>query len=258
VLSRQSSLDIPLFEGDRYMACVLWTLGAWVLVVCVWYFVHLRATQKPIASRVRPDAKADSMSTQEVLAPQSHPRAREEHSEINDPVVPRRRLPWLRLLGGAFLCGVIGTFAIFVWPSQYRYDTLQRPGRSLPVRIDRFSGKAEMLETDGWRPMDRPSPSGGMAAQLTSAELAQLTGKAGIKDNGWMSADIYNGNDFDVGAIVVQVTVKGTDGAVLLSRDYRLTTGTAHSLQSSEFIADLGFHIEAGQTFSWTIKSATR
>ena len=44
-------------------------------------------------------------------------------------------------------------FMFFVWPTPYRYDHLRTSGHSLPVRINRFTGRAEWLNMRGWQPM---------------------------------------------------------------------------------------------------------
>jgi hypothetical protein len=41
-------------------------------------------------------------------------------------------------------------FAYLVWPSPYRYTSL---GGQYPVRVNRLTGRAEMLRGDGWQPM---------------------------------------------------------------------------------------------------------
>lgn len=42
-------------------------------------------------------------------------------------------------------------FAALVWPTAYRYDHWGVSNQ--PVRINRFTGAAELLEDDGWTPM---------------------------------------------------------------------------------------------------------
>ena len=44
-------------------------------------------------------------------------------------------------------------FAVFVWPTRYRYDHITRGKVDLVGRIDLFSGRAQTLELDGtWQP----------------------------------------------------------------------------------------------------------
>jgi hypothetical protein len=65
---------------------------------------------------------------------------------------------WLILLG------LLGTFLTFVWPTRFRYDHLTMDGNLVPVRIDRFSGDADMLVPDeGWVPVEGQDSDGGTA-----------------------------------------------------------------------------------------------
>jgi hypothetical protein len=48
------------------------------------------------------------------------------------------------------LAGLLAGFVLFVWPTRYRYDRMQvmgenAPGAVYPVRVDRWSGAAEIL-----------------------------------------------------------------------------------------------------------------
>ena len=55
-------------------------------------------------------------------------------------------------------------FAVYVWPTRWRYDHLTTDGNIVPVRMDRFSGDAEMLVPDeGWVPVEAPEDSSGNA-----------------------------------------------------------------------------------------------
>lgn len=61
---------------------------------------------------------------------------------------------WIVLIG-------VMVFGWFVWPTQYRYDHMQfgyGPARHEGIiRINRFSGVAEVLSTQGWRRLE-PTP----------------------------------------------------------------------------------------------------
>lgn len=61
--------------------------------------------------------------------------------------VLRRVLLWIVVTGAAWL------FASTVWPTRYRYDHVLVEEETYPVRIDRFTGDADMLTPDGWVPM---------------------------------------------------------------------------------------------------------
>jgi hypothetical protein len=51
-------------------------------------------------------------------------------------------------------------FALFVWPTRWRYDHMTVEGDIVPVRMDRLSGRADMLLPDhGWVPVEAPPDS---------------------------------------------------------------------------------------------------
>ncbi len=60
-----------------------------------------------------------------------------------------RAIRWLLFLA------LVGAFALYVWPTRFRYDHLTSDGNLVPVRIDRFNGNADMLVPDeGWVPVE--------------------------------------------------------------------------------------------------------
>jgi hypothetical protein len=55
-------------------------------------------------------------------------------------------------------------FALCVWPTRWRYDHMTVDGDIVPVRMDRLSGRADMLLPDhGWVPVEAPPDSLGDA-----------------------------------------------------------------------------------------------
>ncbi len=55
-------------------------------------------------------------------------------------------------------------FALFVWPTRWRYDHMTVDGNIVLVRVDRISGDADMLvPDDGWVPVESPVDSTGAA-----------------------------------------------------------------------------------------------
>ena len=66
-----------------------------------------------------------------------------------------RPLLWLLLLVA---------FAAYVWPTRWRYDHMTVDGDIVPVRMDRLTGRADMLLPDeGWVPVEVPVDSSGAA-----------------------------------------------------------------------------------------------
>jgi len=59
---------------------------------------------------------------------------------------------------------VLLVFAVYVWPTRWRYDHMTLEGNIVLVRVDRFSGDADMLLPDeGWVPVATPEDSTGSA-----------------------------------------------------------------------------------------------
>ena len=60
-----------------------------------------------------------------------------------------RRTVVIVLLSLVMLCAV-ATTACVVWPTRYRHDHMS----GFPVRVDRFTGRTEVLFPYGWRVLD--------------------------------------------------------------------------------------------------------
>jgi hypothetical protein len=61
----------------------------------------------------------------------------------------------LRLLQFLVTLTMVVLFALFVWPTQWRYDHLTVDGDTYPVRIHRLTGHAwVLLPGDGWTPAE--------------------------------------------------------------------------------------------------------
>ena len=59
---------------------------------------------------------------------------------------------------------VLAVFVVYVWPTRWRYDHMTLEGNIVLVRMDRFSGDADMLLPDeGWVPVAAPEDSTGAA-----------------------------------------------------------------------------------------------
>lgn len=50
---------------------------------------------------------------------------------------------------------IVVMFASFVWPTLYRYDHLTLGDSRVPVRINRFTGNAQLLYVYGWVKMKK-------------------------------------------------------------------------------------------------------
>ncbi len=68
------------------------------------------------------------------------------------------RVKILRVLRGLVVLAIVAAFALFVWPTRYRYEHMTTDNNLVIVRIDRFNGNADMLVPDeGWTPVEGTS-----------------------------------------------------------------------------------------------------
>lgn len=75
-----------------------------------------------------------------------------------------------RLVRWLVLLTVLAAFAAFVWPTRWRFDHMTVEGDVVPVRIDRFTGNADMLvPDDGWVPVEAP-PGGATTSPTGRAD----------------------------------------------------------------------------------------
>jgi hypothetical protein len=155
--------------------------------------------------------------------------------------------------------GVLVILAFFVWPTRYRYDRLKTSDFESPVRIDRLTGKTEILYPAGWHvaggEQGKPAPE---PQELPTEEIAKLMGQAEITSIGYVELHLYNGTDWTISEATVLVEVLDAKGNRVISRPYRLRPkyGNSEPQSSTEFEASLGFSLTAGQTWRYSITSA--
>ena len=147
---------------------------------------------------------------------------------------------------------VVVLVGLFVWPTHYRYDRMKaRTGFETVVRIDRLTGRTEMLRLDGWRIMR------GKAEALPTHELEGFQGTCKIIA-GHLECQIYNGSYWAISELTVRVTVSSP--AKTLTRMYRISkaSGVADPLTSTKkWSAALGFEWEPEWgSWSWTLVGA--
>lgn len=145
-------------------------------------------------------------------------------------------------------------FGLFVWPTPYRPDRIQlKDGVSLPVRINRVTGKAEALYPDGWRSMpaiDKSHP------ESLKSMLAPDRGGINLSQLRWSSSSyiqgpVYNPTNYTLRELVIRVEVYDKkNGKKRLERDYRETT-YINARTAGNIIFNAGFSLEPGQ--SWNI-----
>jgi len=143
-------------------------------------------------------------------------------------------------------------FLVTVWPTRYRYEHVNLRGTVLPVRIDRFSGKTEILYEEGWEeagkagdrvetlPVEEkakvtrvghePSVPRGQLLEDDFAALAQeLEQSLGYRPLG---GELHNGSSYYLREVIITVTAREKSGGLRWSRQFKaevsidtLTTG---------------------------------
>jgi hypothetical protein len=113
--------------------------------------------------------------------------------------------------------GLVVLFVLFVWPTRYRYDRMQLlgetvPGPVYPVRIDRFTGEAEILLpqmiVDGRHNMQL-GWVGRDGEILPDDALAELRASSLIDTRPLPYAQIFNATDWRITKIRWGVTSGG-------------------------------------------------
>ncbi|MCY2928593.1 MAG: hypothetical protein NTV86_03700 [Planctomycetota bacterium] len=98
-----------------------------------------------------------------------------------------------------------------VWPTPYRFDHITERGSVYPVRINRFSGKTEILNNEGWAVV-RALREREDAEPLPSSEVAKIVvaqdGCVELDEKKEMTLTVYNGSDWAVREVQVEITVQ--------------------------------------------------
>lgn len=135
----------------------------------------------------------------------------------------------------------------FVWPTPYRYDVLKRGDNSLPVRINRLTGNAEVLSSQGWTLLGADKTDKSKLKPLSQDELAKLEINLNIDKTGYFKGKIYNGNNFIVKNVVVTVSViddleKIYEGLIEVGKSNGLSDEEAKN-SSLKYLAEKGVNL---------------
>jgi hypothetical protein len=85
----------------------------------------------------------------------------------------------------------------------------------------------------------------------------------GLSFNGnrFVEADIYNGSDQAVRNVTISIVLRGPDGKMRFTREYKLlpedSSGVSSPLNSSRYLGEVGFTPKAGESITWDIIDAT-
>lgn len=100
-------------------------------------------------------------------------------------------------------------FSYLVWPTPYRYDHVRFGSASTVARTSRLTGNSEVLDGNKWV---KVRAAEGPEENLGSADLKKLTGTAQIGDDGKFRATLYNGSEFKLKEVTVEVAIRQKSG----------------------------------------------
>jgi hypothetical protein len=106
---------------------------------------------------------------------------------------------------------------LYIWASHHRYYIMSGD-RGVAYEVDRKTGESWMLYGEKKIPQQGGAESRHKEQELPSAEAAKVTGNAGLS-YGLFSGKLYNGSDWVVTKVVVNVSAKEDDGTIRWSRD---------------------------------------
>lgn len=158
---------------------------------------------------------------------------------------------------------VLFSLAWFVWPTRYHYSQVKIGSNTYPVRIDRITNSTQMLSLGGWVDLgDNDKPVAKTAELIPASELVKLEGRGSIEGSSFI-VSAYNGSDWIVTHIDINLTVKENDGSVRFLRKYQVwctrPQNRGLTMTASQYSCDLGEYLGSyyyTPKFEWRILSA--
>lgn len=122
----------------------------------------------------------------------------------------------------AVICATVLVAGFTFSPTIYRYDRLGgRGGVSVPIRINRLTGRAERYPWDGGDPSaSSEATSTAEAETLPDTERTKIEGSAELDRWGFFSGTLYNGSHWTVERIIFRVVAKDVSGRVRWDRKF--------------------------------------
>ncbi len=146
---------------------------------------------------------------------------------------------------------------IFLWSERFQFDHMDLPnGESYPVRINRLTGKSQVLYGGVWKPAAEVKSFPPLIENLSQDQLERLTGKGEIESmQGVFDLTLYNGSDFALREITIEITVRDSHQEEVLQRYYRIVQDHDYR-QNGEYAQALDFSVGPQQSWSWKITAA--
>jgi len=147
------------------------------------------------------------------------------------------------------ICATLLLAGVLFWPTLYRYERIDSPGLSTPVKINRLTGNAEYLLLGEWRPVTVKEKQR-ESRPLPAVDRSLVNGKATL-DSRMFNGEIYNGSDWTITSITFRVTAKEKSGSVRWDRKFKETI-RLKPLTASYFSMTVS-EVEGIGSFDWNI-----
>ena len=149
--------------------------------------------------------------------------------------------------------GILATallIGLYIWSSHHRYY-IMTGDRGIAYEVDRKTGQSWMLYGGEKIPHEGGAESRHKEQELPYSDAAKITGNAGLS-YGLFSGRLYNGSDWVVTRVVINVSAKEADDTIRWSRDFSEAVSIRPLSTESFSVIVAGGH---GVTNApWTIK----
>ena len=124
----------------------------------------------------------------------------------------------------AVICAFALAVGVLFWPTLYRYERFGSGDGSVPIRINRVTGRTQMFIgewVDSETPAKSAAASRDASRMLDSVEISQLSGRGAVDAVGYFRADIYNGTSCTITKLYLSIAPLDARDRVLYSRDFQ-------------------------------------
>ncbi len=167
---------------------------------------------------------------------------------------------WLILLS------ILAVLVIVAWENHYRFHERQlADGESYQLRTNRLTGKTEVLDQGQWKSASILPSLTKAIESLPAADIQKLTAMVDPKFKHTYDEDfgedvsfyleLYNGSNFILKEITVEIIVKDSHGDQVLRRVYPFSQRQEPGEKRSYF-QSLDFRVGPGQSWSWRLVGA--
>jgi hypothetical protein len=144
-----------------------------------------------------------------------------------------------------------------LWLSHFRFDHIDLDnGESYPVRINRLTSNSEVLYRGAWIPSSLLPKLAPPIQDLNAQDLEKLKGEAKLEfEVSFLDLNLYNGSDFALKEITVEVVITESSAKEVMRRAYRIEKRHP-AKQQMDYSQMLGFSLGPGQNWAWKIIAA--